>query len=244
MDWLFPIEIYLYMMLYLMVVYMGSVLVAATIFKIQVLEVDIFKGPIKKKYVIDGITVNRKLFPIGSTVKFLGKDDFSEMELKRMRRPGYKTWDEASWLQRAIICFAGCITLAFIALIILGKDDAYLHVEKGLMHIVSGGLNPCTVGRQYIISFFGLYEISILSAFAVLATKQVAFNFLPIAGTPMYSTLARPINDYFGESFPLSVMKFIGGGLAYAFLLIMMGWILALGVYFFPSVGETVCIFR
>lgn len=241
MNWIFPIEAYLYMMLYMMVIYVGSICAIATAFKIQVLEIDIFKGPLKKKYKVDGITINRKTFPISSSITFLEKLKLNEPGAETLRRPGYKAIDEAPFYQRTLIALAGCVGLAIVALPILGQSAFLVHVQQGVMHIIKGGISPCTAGQHYVGTFFTLYEASIFSAFAILATKQIAFNLIPAAGTPLFSIIYWPIKERFSGSFIERLILKISLFLAFAWLLILMGWLMALGSYFFPFVNERIC---
>lgn len=232
----------MYAMFYMMVIYIGSTLGIARIFKVQVLEVDIFKGPIKKQYKVDGFIINCRTIPINSSILFLEKENLeADAARPEVRRPGYKAIDEAKIPQQAIIALAGCLGIALIALPILGPTSLIHNVTHGLHQIFAGGFSPCSSGQEYLKAFFAIYESSIFSAFAILGTKQIAFNLIPVFGTPVHLLFSWPILSNFKNTLAAKISKAIGVFFIFIAGALLIGWAIAIAAYSIPSANSAIC---
>ena len=75
MNFFIVVEAFVYLLFYVNLVFVASAFIVAKVFRIQVREVDLFKGRLKKQYRLFGTPVNRRTVPINSSITFLMKED-------------------------------------------------------------------------------------------------------------------------------------------------------------------------
>ncbi len=239
MNLFFVVEAFVYLLFYVNVVFVGSAFIAASVFGIQVREIDLFKGKLKKQYQLFGTPVNRRTIPVNSSIDFLVKEDLTSGRASRVG--DRKTLDEASPVQQAILALAGIIGLSIIAATILGPGLFGHHVVSGIGQILMGGLEPCGAGAEYVGKFFQAHDASRIHAFAILATKQIAFAVLPIYGTPLHAMLNWPLRAAFSGSLAARISHGVGIAFIFIALIPVGGWALALVVHSMPSAGSALC---
>ena len=239
MNLFFVVEAFVYLLFYVNVVFVGSAFIAAKVFGIQVREIELFKGKLKKQYHLFGTPVNRRTIPINSSIAFLVREDLASGRAPRIGNQ--KTLDEASHLQQGVVALAGVIGLSVIAATILGPSLFGHHVVSGIGQILLGGLEPCGAGAEYVGKFFQAHDTSKIHGFAVLATKQIAFAALPIYGTPLHAMLNWPLRAAFSGSLAERISHWVGISFIFIAMIPVGGWAFALVVHSMPSVTKSLC---
>ena len=144
-------------------------------------------------------------------------------------------------MQQAIVALAGIIGLSLIATMLLGPGLFAHHVVSGVGQILVGGLDPCGAGAAYVGNFLQAHDESNIQAFAILATKQVAFAALPIYGTPLHAMLNWPLRAAFSGSRAERMSHRVGIAFIFLAMIPVAGWMLALAVHATPFATNSLC---
>jgi membrane-associated protease RseP (regulator of RpoE activity) len=156
-----------------MLVHTAGLAVAGRMLGAGILEIGIFVGPALFKTNIRGLDFRLNLLPIGSYVKY--QDARSEPASRG------KSLQDFHPLIRALIASAGSIALLLVAAICLGPTAAFQHTVSGFVQIISGAFSPSAIGAGLLQLLYQFVSTESLPAtLGLVATKETAFNLLPI----------------------------------------------------------------
>lgn len=199
-----------------MVVHTAGLAIAGRVAGASISEVAIFMGPAIVKIKVYGVAFRLNLLPLGSYVKF----DTDE----RVRR---QRLDDLHPLIRALIASSGCLALLLFTAVCFGPSVALHHTLSGFSQIITGALRPIAIGTQLLQ---GLWQFvatqSLLSTLALVASKEAAFNLLPLPSLNggdiilNLASLVKPISESLREKLATAGMLVM--------LLIWLCWLIAL----------------
>jgi len=154
-----------------MFVHTAGLAIAGRMAGASISEVAIFTGPAIVKIEIYGIAYRLNLLPFGSYVKF----DTDERAGRRKRL------DEIHPLIRVWIAASGCLALLLFTTVCFGPVATLHHTLSGFSQIITGALSPIAIGTQLLqrLRQFVTTE-SLISTLALVASKEAAFNLLPL----------------------------------------------------------------
>lgn len=142
--------------------------------------------------VIFGVAVKEVSYGVGPTLLNIGKFKFQpipvsgyvkaldsrEDELEEDEK--LKALNHQSTLTQVFVPISGCILVLLLSYLVIGSVaiDSFISAFK---EIVLGALNPLSVGQELIQrSHEFIQQNSLITVIAVIQTKLVAFNLLPL----------------------------------------------------------------
>lgn len=221
------IEIYCFILFYLLVLYSFTTVVLGKMFGLKVIEVSIFGGPIRKIYRIAGVTVKRKTIPLGCSITFNNK--YSDQK----DYDGTKNIEDLEFWQFILLSYSGCIGLLVFSLAVIGADSTIEHFITAYQQIYVGAIEPKTYGVELIEKFYAVHEQSVFTAFGVLSVKMMALNIVPFLSSASHHVIAECLSRYCSVPVKTSFGIFSGIILMLPLLIPIIGWSIAYSYYLF-----------
>ena len=221
--------VYSFVVLYMLVLYSAVTGIIGTAFDLRIKEIDIFRGPVRSTRRYGNIIVRIHAIPVGSQIRFWGPQDKEEDGYV----PGKALEDLPIW-QYAVLAFSGHIALLAFAVAVIGTD-AIQSLLAAFPQIVQGALHPASYALPAIRNFYALYATDAWTATAVLATKMVAIDLFPHAGSPLvmlYYRIRDRANRYALESDRVVSVSSLPMLVLLGLVLAGLAWAFALGLYF------------
>lgn len=221
--------VYSFVMLYMLVLYSAVTGILGTLFGLRIKEIDIFRGPVRSTRRYGDIVVRIHAIPVGSQIRFWGPQDKEEEGY----RPGKSLEGLPIW-QYAVLASAGHIALFAFACAVLGAG-ALQSLLGAFPQIVQGALHPVSYALPAIRGFYALYVADAWAATAVLATKMVAVDLFPHAGSPLvmlYYRIRNRANRYALESDRVVSVNSLPMLILFGLVLAGLAWVFAMCVYF------------
>ncbi len=222
--------VYSFVVFYMLVLYALVTGLLGTMFGLRIKEIDIFRGPVRSERRFAGIVIRTRTIPVGSQVRFWGPQDRAEEGY----RPGQSLEGLPIW-QYAVLAFGGHIALLAFACTVLGTGTL-----QGLLsafpQIVQGALHPIAYALPAIREFYALYAADAWAASAVFATKMVAVDLFPHAGSPLvmlYYRIRNRANRFALESDRVVSVNSLPMLVLLGLVLAGASWAFALCLYFF-----------
>ena len=199
-----------------MLVHTAGLAIAGRMAGASIAEVAIFTGPAIVKIEVYGVAFRLNLLPFGSYVRFDAEE--------RVRR---KRLDDIHPLIRVLIAASGCLALLLFTAVCFGPRVALHHTLSGFSQIITGALSPIAIGTQLLQRLWQFVATeSLLSTLALVASKEAAFNLLPLPALNGGDIILNLVSFVKPISESLRVKLTMAGTLV--MLLIWLCWLIAL----------------
>lgn len=164
------------------IVHVGSMVIVGRLFKTQIDEIGLFTGPNLYSTSKGGVKFSLKLLPIGGFVKFTATPEPFEDDStppKKLNKGEY-LFEQLSAFKKIIITLSGCLMLTIIGLLALGLMPTCESILLGIKQILLGALSFNTAHQLINLIAQYLANASLITIWGLVATKEVAFNLLPL----------------------------------------------------------------
>lgn len=215
----------------ILTVYSAVTIFFGKIFGLKLQEVGFFSGPKLIKFRLNGVLYHYGLFPSGNLIRFYDPEkDESE---NPPQYPDQISVNDLHLTKRLILILSGCFALFVLSVAILNAEIAIDSLCRGFNQIFIGAFAPFTKGQEYIQLLSDLIKVSPLAAFAILASKFLAFNLVPYFGSPTYIAIFACIKSLSGRKMGDKIDLLAAAFLFFPFVGILLSWIMALVKYSF-----------
>ncbi len=183
----------------------------------RVREVALFVGPAALRFTIASFPIALRILPVPMSYVAFEPSADSKDEARTH-------FHELSRARRVAIVVLPWVIIALVCVALLGPEVALGSIARGFVQIVHGALSPTHTGSALVQRLIELAASEPWHRFgALVATKHVVTNFLPLPGVAGFTLLAELLQKRPGSPVPswvtaagLIVMLALGVGWAWA----------------------------